>query len=182
MQSLTATSQSTSHSTPPPPPHEMLLLYRMLLNMVTLSMTLFLLDWLETPHTISAHHSIFFRLRSWSPVSRLSCPSGPTSRSRPLCSSSGWTRLRGRWAGSMLGQRWRRPRLSSISYGVWCEVFDVCECVITKLCDECLYWLVYIHQLMHINLFYQCLRLSCPCVCVAECHLWLEITYVQQTL
>ena len=112
----------------------------------------------------------------------IACPSGPTSRNRPLCSSSGWTRPRGRWAGSLSGQHWRRPRLSSTSYGVWCEVFDVCERVITKLCDECLYWLIYMHQLMHVNLLYQCLRLSCPCVCVAECHLWLEITYLQQTM
>ena len=58
----------------------------------------------------------------------------------------------------------------------------MCECVITKLCDECLYWLIYIHQLMHVNLLYQCLRLYCSCLCVVECHLWLEIMYVQQTL
>ena len=44
----------------------------------------------------------------------------------------------------------------------------MCECVITKLCDKCLYWLIHIHQLMHINLLYQCLRLSCPCVCVLQ--------------
>ena len=60
-------------------------------------------------------------------------------------------------------------------------VCDVCECVITKLCDECPYWLIYMHQLMHVNLLYQCLRLSCPCVCVAECHLWLEITHVRSS-
>ena len=58
----------------------------------------------------------------------------------------------------------------------------MCECVMAKLCDDCLYWLIHIHQLMNVNLLYQCLKLSCSCVCVVECHLWLEITYVQQTL